>query len=75
MLSVVVHFRPRETIKTCTSHSPTETLVHQADGHMMKNMLAPKDRSCERAPVSQSINQQGKNKVLEANYAASLNFL
>lgn len=55
MLSFVVHVHPRKTIKTCTSHSPTETLVHQADGHMMKNMLAPKDRSCERVPVSQSI--------------------
>lgn len=36
MLSVIVHFCPRETIKTCTSHSPTETLMLQAEGHMLK---------------------------------------
>lgn len=34
-----------------------------------ENMLAPKDRSCERVPMSQSISQREKNKVLEANFS------
>lgn len=56
MLSIVVHFCPRETIKTYNSHSPTETLAHQAD-EQDENMLPTKDRSCECESVNESVNQ------------------